>query len=331
MENQQLQLTEAWKLFFKKIFTFSGRATRAEYWLIIATTSVINGAIYTVDHAVFDCIVLSSTQSIKNSSLNDSLIIINLIIIGILSLIYLIALIPLTARRLHDVGKSGWWQLLYLIPIVGWIILSLWYVRISDPDNEYGEAKTEGTQLKLGEARSLWWKSKFKFSGRLTRAEYWLSQLWAGVFTLLVVLSIYVIIIFASIFMIFNRAFLSSGTALVLGTIVGLALIAIFICIIVFYISLIVRRLHDIGKSGWWIIPLGAIPLICGICLVSLYIAHMQHFISSSSMIVGVVLNTIISIVISAISMIWYVRPSDADNKYGPTPKAIYEAASDNE
>jgi uncharacterized membrane protein YhaH (DUF805 family) len=33
------------------------------------------------------------------------------------------------ARRLHDIDRSGWWQLLYFIPIVGWIVLIIFWAE----------------------------------------------------------------------------------------------------------------------------------------------------------------------------------------------------------
>ena len=48
--------------------------------------------------------------------------------------------IALTTRRLHDIGKSGWWQLITLIPYIGGIILLIFLVIKSDPmPNKYGE------------------------------------------------------------------------------------------------------------------------------------------------------------------------------------------------
>jgi uncharacterized membrane protein YhaH (DUF805 family) len=43
------------------------------------------------------------------------------------------------ARRLHDTGRSGWWQLLSFIPIIGWIILIIWLATKTElVDNTYG-------------------------------------------------------------------------------------------------------------------------------------------------------------------------------------------------
>ena len=62
---------------------------------------------------------------------------------GLLSgLFYLAILVPsiaLNTRRLHDIGKSGWFQLLFIIPIVGFILWIIWMVRDGDDGvNQYG-------------------------------------------------------------------------------------------------------------------------------------------------------------------------------------------------
>ncbi len=57
----------------------------------------------------------------------------------LLSLALLVPNLALASRRLHDIGKSGWWQLLMFIPIVGWIILIVWLAtKTSSETNMYG-------------------------------------------------------------------------------------------------------------------------------------------------------------------------------------------------
>ena len=63
---------------------------------------------------------------------------------SVLSSIYSIALLlpalAVAVRRLHDIGKSGWWLLLAFIPIVGWIILIIFYCKEGDhARNAWGE------------------------------------------------------------------------------------------------------------------------------------------------------------------------------------------------
>ena len=49
---------------------------------------------------------------------------------GILGMVFALAVflpsIAVTARRLHDIDKSGWWMLLLFVPLVGWIIVLVW-------------------------------------------------------------------------------------------------------------------------------------------------------------------------------------------------------------
>ena len=63
----------------------------------------------------------------------------NLITI-IISLPILLPTIAVSVRRLHDLNKSGWWYLLVLIPIIGPIVLIVWFIkRGTDGPNAYGE------------------------------------------------------------------------------------------------------------------------------------------------------------------------------------------------
>jgi uncharacterized membrane protein YhaH (DUF805 family) len=58
---------------------------------------------------------------------------------GIYSLAMLIPGIAVTVRRLHDTGRSGWWVLVALIPVLGFIALLVFMVLDSQPgSNEYG-------------------------------------------------------------------------------------------------------------------------------------------------------------------------------------------------
>jgi len=58
---------------------------------------------------------------------------------GIYSLAVLIPSIAVAIRRLHDTGRSGWWILISLVPLIGTIVLLVFTVQDSQPgDNEYG-------------------------------------------------------------------------------------------------------------------------------------------------------------------------------------------------
>ena len=110
--NHMVGFGEAISLGFKNYINFNGRATRAEYWwwfLFIVVTGVVLGTIDSITG-------IGALQNIFN-------------------LATLIPGLALGARRLHDIGKSGWWQLLWFAIIVGWIIMIVWYCK---PGNQLG-------------------------------------------------------------------------------------------------------------------------------------------------------------------------------------------------
>ncbi|MCU0678434.1 MAG: DUF805 domain-containing protein [Candidatus Pacebacteria bacterium] len=101
---------------------FEGRVGRQEFWMFVLFSILIQIA--------FDIVGLD-------------------IISMLVSLGLLVPSLALGARRLHDIGKSGWWQLLGLIPIIGWIIIIVWLATKTAPvANQYGNpavAKATGT------------------------------------------------------------------------------------------------------------------------------------------------------------------------------------------
>lgn len=101
---------------FRNFATFKGRATRTQYWMFILIYFLIYLGLAAVD-AVLDTVLFAS----------------------IFSLIMLIPSISYAARRLHDTGRSGWWQLIALIPLIGAIVLIVFLAQKSQGPNQYGE------------------------------------------------------------------------------------------------------------------------------------------------------------------------------------------------
>lgn len=96
----------------KKYADFTGRARRKEYWMF----------------TLFNVIIVTVLELIGFS-----------LLLGLYSLATLVPVWAVTARRLHDINRSGWWQLLSLIPIVGPIIVFIWLITIGTPgENQYG-------------------------------------------------------------------------------------------------------------------------------------------------------------------------------------------------
>jgi len=103
----------------EKYATFTGRARRAEYWSFTLCTSVIS-------------LVLGLLYQVTGSSIFTY-------VSYIVSLALLVPGIAVAWRRLHDIGKKGTWYFLSLIPVVGWIILIVWFCQEGvRGDNEFG-------------------------------------------------------------------------------------------------------------------------------------------------------------------------------------------------
>ena len=102
----------------KKYFTFSGRATRSEFWwFYLFTILVIYGSF-------FLCIwIYPNNPEIVFS------------VCGVLMLLLFIPNLAVSVRRLHDVGISGWGLLIGLIPIVGPFMLLTQYLSPSIPES----------------------------------------------------------------------------------------------------------------------------------------------------------------------------------------------------
>ena len=57
-----------------------------------------------------------------------------------IEIVFLVPSLAVTVRRLHDTGKSGWWLLIHLIPVVGWVIFWIWMFTDSQlGPNQWGD------------------------------------------------------------------------------------------------------------------------------------------------------------------------------------------------
>ena len=96
-----MNFADAVKTCFRKYADFTGRAARSEFWwfeLFIIIAQAICGVLYRPLGTAF-------------------------------SLAVLVPAFAVAARRLHDTDRSGWWLLLWLAPLIGWIVLLIWYCQ----------------------------------------------------------------------------------------------------------------------------------------------------------------------------------------------------------
>ena len=104
---------ESIKTCFSKYADFDGRASLSEFWWWVLF--------------VF---LASAAASIVSP-----------IVSGLFSLAVLLPNIAAGARRLHDTDRSGWFQLIVLIPLIGWLLLIYWCVQPSKDPNRFGSPR----------------------------------------------------------------------------------------------------------------------------------------------------------------------------------------------
>ena len=111
MDDILKDVQRAVKTCLSKYADFNGRAARPEYWWFFLAQIV----------------VLLIAGMVSN--LLEALVSLGLLLPGL----------AVGARRLHDIGKTGWLQLLWLVPIIGWAILIYWAAQPGEPGaNKFG-------------------------------------------------------------------------------------------------------------------------------------------------------------------------------------------------
>ena len=303
---------------FRKYATFSGRASRSEYWWFTALS--LGGSI----------IIFTSLIFISETDEDTSDIIILLWLTH--TFITIIPYITVSWRRIHDTGHPGYWALLppflftatfyYLFGYlpedtnsffeisVGSLILLLvlwayWFSRSPNTnDNQFGpapysakyselEKQRKSLLLELMKATNTCFKKYFILSGRASRSEFWWFICFQGIV----------------------------GLALGIGELgyygleseqTGLASTAVMLLFFCPNLTVSFRRLHDTGKSGWYLL-LPAAGFVVGIT----FGAITGNLLGQAASII----SGIIIVMGYLILLWWYIKPSDPnENKYGPPP-----------
>ena len=95
-----MNFADAVRSVFSKYATFTGRARRSEFWWFVLFSAIVNT-------------VASVLDAVVGNKLIEILV----------TLALLLPSLAVTVRRLHDTGRSGWWILIALIPLIGVIVL----------------------------------------------------------------------------------------------------------------------------------------------------------------------------------------------------------------
>ncbi len=142
---------EAIKVCFSKYADFSGRARRSEYWwfqlflfLVQLPVQIVFWVLY------FAAFVPVLAQADANGTIPESAfedlnwgpIVVGIVLAVIVGLALFLPTLAVTVRRLHDTGRSGWWVLLSVIPIVnyvgGIVVLVFTFLDSEQAENAYG-------------------------------------------------------------------------------------------------------------------------------------------------------------------------------------------------
>lgn len=111
------------KTCFSKYVDWNGRAARSEYWWWALFVTVVSLALALIVDGAILGIGMSGTGPAS----------------GLWSLATLLPSIFVGVRRLHDVDRSGWWLLIALIPLIGFLVLLYWFVtKGTDGENRFG-------------------------------------------------------------------------------------------------------------------------------------------------------------------------------------------------
>ena len=118
-------------LAIKKYAVFQGRARRKEYWYFVLFFLIFSVVLGLIDG------LLGMVHEPTGTGLLSSL----------LGVALLLPSIAVSVRRLHDIDRSGWWYLLWLLPVVGWIVLVVWAIRDGEPgENRFGANPKEAAE-----------------------------------------------------------------------------------------------------------------------------------------------------------------------------------------
>lgn len=114
---------ESFKKMFINYFNFEDRTTRKDFWVAILMNIVVSFVL---------SLIVGFVAKVTKLKIYD-------IFAAIYALILLIPCLAQAVRRMHDVNKSGWYLLMDIIPVIGWILV---LVAMCSPsvteDNKYG-------------------------------------------------------------------------------------------------------------------------------------------------------------------------------------------------
>ena len=230
----KMTFTQSIKTCLSKYATFSGTASRSEFWWFFLFSWLLIFAA-----AITDVLIYGQHLGTPSKP-----------ILAIHHLAWLVIAIPCYAvgsRRLHDIGKSGWWQLLY-ITIIG--IIPLMIMFAIDTKNKDNRFKPKSRRMTFIQSIKTCLSKYATFSGTASRSEFW----WFVLFSWL----LYFVAVFTDALIYDLNPDLTPDP--------DTTYYLVWLALLIPGYAVGSRRLHDIGNSGWWqllyITVIGVIPLM---------------------------------------------------------------------
>lgn len=138
-----MNMMDAVKSVYGNYAKFSGRARRSEFWWFVLFYMIVGMILSFIDSALFGTTVESGSLAdgdYSYSSQTDTPI-----LSGIFYLATLIPYLAVSVRRLHDRNRRGWWLLIGFIPLIGIIVLIVWFATGGDKGgNRFGHDPIDG-------------------------------------------------------------------------------------------------------------------------------------------------------------------------------------------
>lgn len=244
--NQQLSIKEVFSRMVHNPISFMGRMSRSEFFIGNALQDII--ALTLTFISLAPAILL---LEITNTSTIFSTILWGLM--GLIGCFYLLIKISFLVRRLHDRNYSAWYLFLLLIPIVNTIIIILGIFiilgRSQNGPNRYGPQPEETLPVNpdvnpndydFGERFEDMIRHTFTITGRLSRHSFFMAYVPCTIIS--TILANIVSHIVSASFEADASAFIEPLTVFIL-----------LLCYLPLF-SAIIRRLHDAGRSGWWLL-----------------------------------------------------------------------------
>ncbi len=130
----------------KRYFKFSGRATRSEFWYFMLFNLILSSLVGILGQTLG----LFYMIPLEIPTMNEAGEMVNMmqnIPINLAQMVFgLFLMFPsmaVSVRRLHDIGKSGWWYLIVIIPLLGLLVLLAFFVMGSqEGKNRYGNTSS---------------------------------------------------------------------------------------------------------------------------------------------------------------------------------------------